>query len=163
MNCSHPPTSQIKIREDFPKNTHIIAMKKIMILQKKIQVGIERINLQNEEKMCVLVNNFATFQISEKITKSYLCCGTQIIICFKNTNYLSFAQTYYNHIINYQVSRKKQKKTLKKKELCEKLSCFYKDIYNKFTYFAVQQCHHIFMLQQCELLKFNRKKIILIK
>ena len=35
MNCSHPPTSQIKIREDFPKNTHIIAMKKIMILQKK--------------------------------------------------------------------------------------------------------------------------------
>ena len=26
------------------------------------------------------------------------------------------------------------------------------------TYFAVQQCHHIFMLQQCELLKFNGKK-----
>ena len=35
MNCSHPPTSQIKIREDFPKNTHIIAMKNNDFTKKK--------------------------------------------------------------------------------------------------------------------------------
>ena len=36
MNCSHPPTSQIKIREDFPKNTHIIAMKNNDFTKKNI-------------------------------------------------------------------------------------------------------------------------------
>ena len=64
----------------------------------------------------------------------------------------------YNHIKNYQVSRKKQKKNIKKKS-CVK-NCHVSTRIYEFTYFAVQQCHHIFMLQQCELLKFDKKKKI---